>query len=118
MLADNSDDTKVTKLLYKDGLALSASQTATALSALTFSATTYQGCMIEYRMKDSSTGVSRIGMLLISTDGTNTSISDSFAETDPIGVSWSAGIADTSVEIRYTTNSTAKVMSAKVKLFE
>jgi hypothetical protein len=108
LLADNADASKFSKVIYKHELALSANQSNVALADVTFDSTVHQGCLIEYRIKDDTSGASRIGLLLVSTDGTNTTISDSFAETSPLGVSWSVGLADGDVEVRYTTNSTSK----------
>lgn len=117
LLADNADASKVSKSLYKHGLSLSASQNATALAALTFDPSLYQGCLVEYKIKDSA-GATRVGMLMISSNGTNTSVSDSFVETAPLGVSWSVGLGDGTVEVRYTTDASSKLMDAKIKLFD
>lgn len=116
-LADSSDDTKFSKVFYKHGITLAANMTSAILNDLTFSSALYQGCVIEYRMKDNVSGDSRVGTLMLSTDGASTSISDTFAETAPMGVTWAATMAENDVQVLYTTNTSAKTLSAKIKFF-
>lgn len=116
LLADASDASKASRSIYKHGMPLLASQTDAVLAGLTFDATVYQGCLIEYKIKQSD-GKTRVGTIFVSTNGAQTSIADSFVETAPLGITWGSIIADNNVEIQYTSGASTSVMDAKIKYF-
>ena len=101
---------------YKGSLTLTASTTA-VLAALTFAHASYNGLMIEYRIKEATTNDVRIGILMVATDGTTAQITDTFTETASVGVTWTAAVNGTNVELTYTTTANAKIMHADMKLF-
>jgi hypothetical protein len=100
---------------YHHALTLTASQTDQSLSALTFAHAEFEGLMIDYKIKEASTNRVRIGQLMISTNGTDTSIVDTLTETGNVGVSWSLLISGADVLVRYTTTANDKTMRCTVK---
>lgn len=99
---------------YFHSISLTASTTAVA-SDLTFAHASFEGCIIEYRIKEATTNRVRVGQILVATEGTNVSVSDMFTETGDAGVSWSGAINGANVELSYTTTANAKTMRCDVK---
>lgn len=91
---------------------LTASQTSAVASAFTFATASFEGAMIEYKIKEASTNRVRTGTVYIATDGTNTSFSDTFTETGDVGVVWDLNINGANLEVRYTTTANNKTMKA------
>lgn len=100
---------------YIHSSTLTASSTNAVLSALTFAHASFEGVMIDYKIKEATTNRVRIGQLLISTNGTDTSIVDTFTETGDVGVTWNLNISGADVQVRYTTTANDKTMRAVVK---
>lgn len=101
---------------YMDAITLTASQTAAVCSALTFAFASFEGVIIEYKIKEATTGAVRIGKLMISADAAgNIGMSDSLSETADVGVEWTAAVNSTNIEIKYTTTANAKAMKCLVK---
>lgn len=100
---------------YKHGITLTASQTATVLSDLTFAHASYEGMEVVYKVKEATTNRVRIGRFTVVTDGTNVSISDTFNETADCGIVWDAAVNGANVEMKYTTTANNKVMHCDVK---
>lgn len=102
---------------YLDAVSLSASQTATVLSSLTFAYASFEGLEVVYKIKEATTNRVRIGTLRVATNGTDTSAVDTFAETGDVGVTWTLAINGANLEVKYTTTANAKTMRADVKRF-
>jgi len=86
---------------------LSFSSGTTTINALTFAHTQFGSVEISYHMKDQDVGGTRVGVLLVTCDGTSVSIADTFTETDSLQVVWSAAVNGDNVE--FTTTSTNAV---------
>lgn len=101
--------------------AITASQTLTASQTnavgFTIAHASFEGAIIDYKIKEATTNRVRTGTLLISTDGTNTSISDSYTETGDCGVSWDLNISGADLQVRYTTTANNKVMKSTLRRF-
>jgi hypothetical protein len=102
---------------YIHSQTLTASQTDAVLSALTFAHGTYMAVDISYTVKEASTGAVRAGQLRVVSNGTDIGVSDDYAESADVGVSWSAQISGSNVEILYTTTANNKTFRASVKRF-
>lgn len=104
---------------YKHSVALNASVgSPTAVAALGFAHADFEGVEISYKMKESTSNRVRIGTIRIGTNGTDTTITDEFAETADLGVAWTVAISGANVEVRYTNSAgNAVTMRADVKRF-
>jgi len=100
---------------YIHATTLTASQSSTVAAALTFAHASFEGMLVEYKIKEATTNRVRIGQLYISTNGTDTSIVDTFGETGDVGVSWDLNISGADVQVRYTTTANNKTMRAIAK---
>lgn len=89
---------------------LTASQTDSVAANFTFAAASFEGAILDYKVKEATTGNVRVGKIMVATDGTNVSISDTFTETADIGVSWNAGVNTGNIELKYTTTANTKTM--------
>lgn len=96
---------------------LTASQTSAVASSFTFATATYNSSVIEYSIKEATTNRVRTGQLLVATDGTNTSVTDTFTETADVGVTWDLNISGGNLQVRYTTTANNKTMKAVQKLY-
>lgn len=72
---------------------------------LSYTALTNEATFIDYGIRRSTDG-SRVGTLMIITDGTSVSIADTGTDIDEPGVTFTAVINGSEVEVRYTTTST------------
>jgi hypothetical protein len=95
---------------YIHATTLTASQTDTVASAFTFATASFEGAILDYKIKEATTNNVRVGKIMVATDGTNISISDTFTETADIGVGWNASINTGNVELEYTTTANNKTM--------
>lgn len=113
-----SDSTDVEEE-YKHSVALNASVVSpTAVAALGFAHADFEGVEISYKMKEATSNRVRIGTIRIGTNGTDTTITDEFAETADLGVAWTVAISGANVEVRYTNSAgNAVTMRADVKRF-
>jgi hypothetical protein len=93
---------------YVHAATLTASQSNTALSALTFAHANWGGCEIEYLIKEATTNRIAKGRILVATNGTDVDIIEDKAETGDIGVDWTAAVNGANIEIRYTTTANNK----------
>ena len=100
---------------YIHAVTLSASQTNTVATEFTFPHASFEGAMIEYKIKEATTNRVRVGRVMVATDGTTVSISDSFTETADAGVIWNAAIVGADVRLDYTTGANSKTMRADMK---
>ncbi len=114
-LQAGSSTTDFYETQYVHSTTLTASQTNAVASAFTFAHASFEGVFIEYKIKEATTNRVRIGHLYIATNGTDSSITDTFTETGDVGVTWNLNINGGNVEVRYTTGTNAKTMRAVVK---
>ena len=103
----STDGTNFVEEQYFDGITLAANtSSATEISAsLSFALASYDGAVIEYRIKEATSNKVRIGKFYVSTDGTVASSSDQFSETSALGsalgLSLDADINSGNVRIRF-----------------
>lgn len=95
---------------YFDSITLASgiSSPTEVSSSLSFAFATYKSVSIEYSLKEAVTGHQRTGNILIATDGTAVSLTDSFTDTASLGndVLFSAQIVGSNVEIDFSGTST------------
>jgi hypothetical protein len=105
------------------GVSLSANvSTPTVITALSFSASAYEGCILEYRIKEATSNKVRIGRLLVAASGTGTTCScaDQYTETDVLGAA--AGLVIDAVndngtlKIRYNNTHASNSCSMKCEM--
>ncbi len=103
---------------YVDASTL-ANNTTAVVAAFTFAHASYVGLEVQYVIREATSLDTRIGSLLVSTDGTVASVSDVFSETADVGVSWSAAVSGANVELTYTSanSGNARTMRADLKRF-
>lgn len=103
---------------YVDATTLLDATTA-VVADFTFAAASYNAIEIEYLIREATSLKTRVGKLMVTTDGTSTSITDSFTEVGDPGVTWTAAVNTGNVEISYTATSTtnARTMRADLKRF-
>jgi len=121
----STDGTNFFEEMYFDSLTLAAGTVAaTEIDAgLSFASATYTGAVIDYVMKEASTGKTRVGHFTVSSDGSIASSADQFSETAALGsalglsldATWTAG----SVVIRFnnTHATNASTLRANVRKF-
>jgi hypothetical protein len=110
---------------YFDNLTLAANtSSATEISSsLSFPLASFDGAVVNYRIKEATSNKARIGQLIISTDGTIASSSDQFSETaalgSALGLQLDATISGGNVVIRFnnTHASNACTMRAQIRRF-
>lgn len=103
---------------YKHAVALSASQTNTVLSDLSFAHASFEGLEVTYKIKEATSNKVRIGRLRIVTNGTDISVVDDYAESADVGVTWSAVVNGANIDVRYSSTANAKTMRADLKRFK
>lgn len=105
--AENGAGSQYMEDQYFDSMTLASgtSSPAEVSSSLSFAVASFDGCVINYRIKEASTNKARIGQLIVSSDGTIASSSDQFSETaslgSALGLSLSADISGGNVRILY-----------------
>lgn len=100
---------------YIHGIALSASQTNTIITDLTFAHATFEGLEITYKLKEATSNNVSIGTIRVVTNGTNIVLNDMSTETADLGVTFDAVVNGANVNIRYTSDTNAVTMRADVK---
>ena len=103
---------------YLPNLTINASQTNTTLSSLTFAYASYEGCIIDYKIKQTTTNNVRVGRMMIgaNSQGTAVSLADQFTDTSDLGITFTAAISGSNININYTSGSNGGTMNADVKL--
>ena len=86
---------------------LTANVTNQVINSFTFAHATYNGCIIEYRIKKGT--LVRVGRIMVATDGTNVALNDSFVETVDSTIVFDAVINGANVEIRQTNTETGSI---------
>ena len=102
---------------YLHSISLSASQTNTVISALTFAFATYEALEITYKIKESTTNNVRVGTIRVVTNGTSVVLNDMFTDSAETNFSFSAAINGSNVEIRYSSATNGGTMRADIKRF-
>jgi hypothetical protein len=101
---------------YINAITLTASQTSAVAAAFTFAHASYEGVIIEYKIKEATTNATRTGTLYITTNGSDTSLTDTFTEIGAgVGTTWDLNINGSNIEVRYTTTANTKTMRAIMK---
>ena len=101
--------------MYIDEIALSASQTDTVIAALTFAHASFEGMEIVYKIKEATSNDVRIGTMRIATNGTDVVLNDVATETNDTGVTFSAVVNGSNINIRYSSGANGATMRADVK---
>ena len=108
--------TRYRDALYVDSTTLTGGSTAVA-PAFNFSASTYSGTLLAYVVRDAVTLATRVGHLMVSTDGTVASLTDFFTETADVGLSWTVALSGSTVQLTYTTTTNNKTMRTEIQKF-
>lgn len=103
---------------YIHSIALAGSQTATVISALTFAFATFEGLELTYKIKQTTSNDVRIGTIRVVTNGTVVVINDTWSDSTDLGISFSAAINGSNIEISYTSGTNGGTMRADVKKFK
>lgn len=103
---------------YQDFNTLNGSATNTTFSNFTFAFATWGAIQVDYYIKEATTNRMRKGTLHVVCDGTNVGVTDSYTETADVGVTWTAVINTTNVNVQYSTpGANAKTIRADIKRF-
>lgn len=86
---------------YVHAATLTANTTAVA-SAFTFAHASFEGLMIEYKMKQATSNRVRVGRLMLATNGTDVDVVDTFSETGDAEITWTAAVNGANIELSYT----------------
>ncbi len=103
---------------YYHALTLSESLADEPETSLSFAFATYEAIEVTYKIKEATTNAVRIGKLRVVTNGTDVAVTDDFAESDDVGVSWDAVVNGSNIDVQYTTTANDKTMRADVKRFK
>jgi hypothetical protein len=101
---------------YVHSIALLASQTGTAISALTFSATTYSSIEITIQVKEATTNLILFKQILVTYDGTNIGFSSVGSTTGP-SITFDADVSGGNIRLLYTSSTNTATARAWVKKF-
>jgi hypothetical protein len=120
-----TDGTNYFEDQYIDSLTLAANTSAaTEISAsLSFAIASFDGAIINYRIKEAVTNNIRIGQFIVSAQGTTASSSDQFSETaalgSALGLQLTADVNSGNVRILYnnTNASNAATMRVQIRRF-
>lgn len=105
---------------YVHSTTLTDNSGPTSVTALQFAHATYAGQELSYVIETGAgTPDLRIGTLRVVSNGTNTSIVDTFTETADCGVTWSASISGANTLLNYTASNqgTNRTLRADRKVF-
>lgn len=94
---------------------LLASQTNTVFAAFTMAHASFEGAIIELKLKEATTNRVRIETLYIGTNGTDHSLASTMTESGDVGVTWSLAINGANLEVKYTSTALAKDLKSVVK---
>lgn len=102
---------------YLHSLALAGSQTDSTIASLTFAFASYEALEITYKLKQTSTNNVRVGTIRVVSNGTAVVLNDVYTDSADLGISFSAAINGSNVEVRYTSGTNGGTMRADVKKF-
>ena len=91
--------------VYMHSATLTAGATASVITALTIDKTVHDTVFIDYKVKEATTNNARVGRFMVTTDGTNVSMTDVFTDTNPINISFDAQITGNNVQVIFTSTS-------------
>lgn len=100
---------------YIDEISLAGSQTDTVISALTFAHASFEGLEMVYKIKEATSGDVRIGTVRVVTNGTDVVLNDIATETNDTGITFSAVVNGSNINIRYSSGVNGATMRADVK---
>ena len=106
---------------YNNSITLAANTSSpTTIAAFTFAFGTYGSMKCDYVMIEASTSSRRQGTFRVCTDGTNTGMDDTYAQTATLGngIVLSAAVSGSNVIVQFTgTNANAVTMRAQITQF-
>lgn len=102
---------------YIHSIALAGSQTNSTMSALTFAFASYEALEITYKLKQTSTNNVRIGTIRVVTNGTTVVLNDVYTDSADVGITFSAAINGSNIEVRYSSGTNGATLRADVKKF-
>jgi len=100
---------------YIHSIALAASQTATVIADLTFAHASFEGFIMDYKVKETTSNDIRIGTLRVTTNGTGIVFNDLATETAETGIVFSAAINGANIEVKFDSGSNGATLRADVK---
>lgn len=126
LLHDNEvvSGTNFMALAYNHSYALAANTSTPTATGFSFAAATYKTVIIDYSVTEATTNNQRGGTIIMVTDGTNVSITDTFAETAVVGAAtgllFTADINSGNARLLYqdthaTNACTLRILSKKYK---
>lgn len=104
---DNKEPLHNTTLVQATNASLGANVTNEVVTGLTFAFASFNGCIVDYRIAKGT--LVRIGKLLVASDGTNVSLSDSFVETVDSTIVFEAVINGSDINIRHTNTESGTI---------
>lgn len=100
---------------YFDSISLASGQTDSTISELTFAHASYEAFEMLYKVKESTSNDVRVGRLMVATDGTNVSSSDTGTETASTGITFDAAVSGANIIIRYSSGGNGATLRADVR---
>ena len=120
--ANGADTSNFMEDQYHDALTLSSNiSSPTAITALSFAVASFDGAIINYKIKEATSGKVRTGQFIVASDGTIASSSDQFSESatlgSALGLALTSDISGGNIRILYnnTHASNAATMHAHVR---
>lgn len=104
---DNKEPLHNTTLVQASNTTLTANTTNEVITGLTFAHASFNACIIEYRIKKGT--LVRVGRILVSTDGTEIALNDTFVETVDSTITFDAVVNGANIEIRQTNTETGTI---------
>lgn len=101
---------------YFHSISLADNTVSGVISALTVAHASYEGITLEYVVKEATTGKVRKGTFSVVTNGSAIDKMDEFHHTADLGLSLSAVINGSNIEIQYTTTSTGNIRTMRVEV--
>lgn len=103
---------------YLHSTALSASQTNTVISTLTFASSSFYGATLEILCKEATTNTVEMLTMLITTNGTTLNYTIIGTNTTTPNISFSATLNGSNVEIRYSSGANTGTARINIKRFK
>lgn len=109
-----TDNNVAVSELFVSSIGLTASTTA-VVAQLTFDATSWETAIIDYKIREETTNRVRTGRIFVATNASVVVMTDEYAETADVGVTWSVALNGSDVELSATTTANGKFMMADIK---
>jgi len=100
---------------YIHSTTLSGSQTNTVIAALTFAFASYEALEITYKIRQASTNNVRVGTIRVVTNGSTVVLNDVWTDSADLGISFSAAINGSNIEVRYSSGANGGTLRMDVK---